>query len=257
MSDPALLLPLLILLPAPADLPRSSIATKEFDKFAKDVAAYFAALDPNKDDRKVQAETLAKIKDAYDKLAKRAKLDEPLKYVGDWDQILERGKTENRELRQAAGKGFVRYVADWDGVRVACMVSVPAAYGKSDSLCPAILALKPTLGMSGDVLEKEVAAQASKTYAGLLDSTIIIVPLGPEKTVDRKVQSHEIEGSWMTEEGMTSLFFGVRVLLYDLRFDRAHLIIDGWKDSGLDAVMAASSFPSWFAGVVKPRRKSG
>jgi hypothetical protein len=250
MSVPALLLPLLILLPAPAELPRSSIATKEFDKFSKDVTAYFAALDPGRDDRKAQAESLAKIKDAYDKLAKRAKVDEPLKYVGDWDQILERGKAEDRELRQAAGKGFVRYVADWDGVRVACMVSVPAAYGKGDTLCPAILALKPTLGMSGDVLEKEVAAQATKAYAGLLDSTIVVVPLGPEKTVDRKGQSHEIEGSWMTDEGMTSLFYGVRVLLYGLHFDRSRLVLDGWKDSGLDAIMVASSFPSWFAGIV-------
>src|SRR6185503_11400530 len=114
--------------------------------------------------RKTQFELLDKIKDAYDKLAKRAKLDEPLKYVGDWDQILERGKADERELRQAAGKGFVRYVLDWDGERVACMVSVPAAYGKGDALCPAILALKPILGMSGEILEKEVGAQATKVY---------------------------------------------------------------------------------------------
>jgi hypothetical protein len=250
MSVPALLLPLLALLPAPADLPRSSIAVKEFDKFGKDVAAYAAAIDPDKDDRKAQAEALDKIKDAYDKLAKRAKVDEPLKYVGDWDQILERGKTDDRELRQAAGKGFVRFVLDWDGVRVVSMVSVPAAYGKGDTLCPAVLVLKPVLGMSGEVLEKEVAAEASKTYAGLLGTTIIVAPLGPEKVVDRKPQSHEIEGSWMTDEGMTSLFYGVRVLLYGLHFDRSRLVIDGWKDAGLDAVRVASSFPSWFAGIV-------
>jgi hypothetical protein len=250
MSFSALLLPLLALLPAPDDLPRSSIVVKDLDKFSKDVSAYFAALDPAKDDRKAQVELLDKIKEAYDKLAKRAKLDEPLKYVGDWDQILERGKTEDRELRQSAGKGFVRYVADWDGVRIVCMVSVPASYGKTEALTPAIVTLKPLLGMSGEVLEKEVAAQAATAYAGLLESFIVVVPLGPEKVVERKAESHEVEGSWMTDEGVTSMFYGIRVLLYSLRFDRSRLILDGWKDAGLDAVMIGSSFPSWFAGIV-------
>ncbi len=248
MSVFVLLASLLLLAPGPGDLPRSSIATKEFDKFAKDVAAYFTALE--KDDRKAAQESSAKIREAYDKLAKRAKVDEPLKYVGDWDQILERGKTESRELKSAAGKGFVRYVSAWDNVRVVCMVNVPAAYGKGDTLCPAIVALKPLLGMSGEVLEKEAVALASKAYADLLGTTIVVVPLGPERTVERRTESREIEGSWMTDEGMTSLFYGVRILLYELRFDRSRLILDGWKDAGLDAVSAASSFPSWFAGVI-------
>jgi hypothetical protein len=248
MSLTALLVWMLALVAVPDDLPRSSIATKEFDKFAKDVGAYFTATE--KDDRKGALDSLAKIRDAYDKLAKRAKLDDPLKYVGDWEQILERSKVEARELKGAAGKGFVRYVAAWDDVRVVCMVNVPAAYGKGDTFCPAIVALKPLLGMSGEVLEKEAAALATKAYGKLLETTIVVVPLGPERAAERKAEATEIEGSWMTDEGMTSLFYGVRVLLYDLKFDRSRMFLDGWKDAGLDAVMAASSFPSWFAGVI-------
>jgi len=244
----ALLLSLLTLPPFFGDLPRSSIATKEFDKFSKDIGAYFAALET--DDRKGAQESLNRIREAYDKLAKRAKLDDPLKYVGDWDQILERGKTESRELKAAAGKGFVRYVSAWENSRIVCMVNVPAAYGKGDAYCPAIVALKPLLGMSGEVLEKEAAALATKAYGDLLATTIVIVPLGPERAVERKTESHEVEGSWMTDEGMTTLFYGVRVLLYDLHFDRARIVLDGWKDAGLDAVTAASSFPSWFAGII-------
>jgi hypothetical protein len=244
----ALLLPLLLLPPAPGDLPRSSIAPKDFDKFGKDVATCLAAME--KDDRKAVEDSLAKIRDAADKLAKHAKLDDPLKAIGDWELILERGKSDAKDLKLAVGKGFVRHTFDTGAGKVVCMVSVPPAYGKIDAPCPAIIALKPVLGMSGETLEKEAAAEAAKVYSDLLATTIVIVPLGPEKTVDRKTETKEIEGSWMTADNLPILFTGVKVLLYDLHFDRQRVILDGWKDAGLDAVLVATSFPSWFAGVI-------
>ncbi len=248
MSAAALLLPLLTLLPAPDDLPRSPASVKDLDKFAKDVAAYASAQDKN--DVPAAYESLDKIRDAADKLAKRVKVDNLLKYPGDWEQILERGKTEARDLKAAAGKGFVRHVYEWDSLRVVCMVSVPAAYGKGDAFCPAIMALKPMLGMAGETLEKEAVALATKAYAGLLATTLVIVPLGPEQVADRKPQVREIEGSWMTEEGVRTVFWGLRVLLERVHFDHSRVVLDGWKDAGLDAVLLASSFPSWFAGVI-------
>ena len=245
----ALLLPLLLVAPlAPGDLPRSPIPAKDFDRFGKDVAACLSAME--KDDRKAAEDSLGKIRDAAEKAAKAKKIDDPLKFIGDWELILERGKTDAKDLKAAASKGFVRHAFDTGSGKVVCMVSVPASYGKLDALCPAIVALKPTLGMSGEMLEKEAAAQATKAYGDLLATTIVVVPLGPEATVERKAQSKEVEGSWMTSENLPTLFTGVKVLLYELHFDRQRLVLDGWKDAGLDAVMVASSFPSWFAGVI-------
>lgn len=244
----ALLLCLMALLAPAGELPRSPAPAKEFDKFSKDVGAYFKALE--EDDRKAAFESLEKLRDAADKLAKRSKVDDLLRFPGDWEQILERGKAEARELKSAAGKGFVRHVYEWDGTRVVCMVSVPASYGKGEALSPAILALKPLLGMSGEMLEKEVAALATRAYGSLLESTLVVVPLGPERTVERRTESSEVEGSWLTDEGVKCMFYGLRVLIERVRYDRSRLVIDGWKDAGLDAVRVACSFPSWFAGVI-------
>ncbi|MBM3985964.1 MAG: hypothetical protein FJ296_09810 [Planctomycetes bacterium] len=248
MLAAALLLPLLALLPVPDDLPRSPATLKDLEKFARDVAAYTEAQD--KEDVGAAYESVEKVRDAADKLAKRLKLDTLLAYPGDWQQILERGKAEARDLKAAAGKGFVRHVYEWDGMRVVCMVNVPASYGKGEALCPAILALKPMLGMSGETLEKEAVLLAGKAYAGLLETTLIVIPLGPEPPGGRKPQVREVEGNWMTEEGVKTVFWGLRVLLERVQFDRTRLVLDGWKDAGLDAIQLASSFPSWFAGVI-------
>lgn len=248
MCAAVLLLPLLALLPAPDELPRSPATLKDLEKFARDVSAYTEAQDAS--EVGTAYECVDKVREAADKLAKRLKQDTLLKFPGDWLEILERGKVEARDLKAAAGKGFVRHVYEWDGVRVVCMVNVPAAYGKGDALCPAIMALKPMLGMSGETLEKEAALLAGKAYAGLLDTTLIVVPLGPEPSGERKPQVREVEGSWMTEEGVRTVFWGLRVLLERVQFDRTRLVLDGWKDAGLDAIQLASSFPSWFAGVI-------
>jgi hypothetical protein len=47
------------------------------------------------------------------------------------------------------------------------------------------------------------------------------------------------------------------VLLERVRFDRSRVVLDGWGDAGLDAMLMATSFPSWFAGVINRSGEPG
>jgi len=243
------LLTLLPVLPAVDDLPRSAITDRELDKFAKDVQAFFKAMD--EDDRKDKAEAIDSIRSAMEKAGKRAKISDILVHPGDWEYLLEAAKPVDRAIKAKLGKGFFAYsfVDQWDGSATACLLSVPKNYGKTDGYHPAIVGLVPPIGKSGKELIAEVTAQATATYGPLMESAIILIPLGPDSG-SRSPNPAELGESWATDEGLAVMFTCMRVLLERMQFDRASVLLDGWGEAGIDAFRVVTGYPSWFAGVI-------
>jgi hypothetical protein len=262
----ALLSSLLIAAAQPAgDLLRSSLGPKDLGKYAKDLAAYFDSLVVQ--DLDSQQKSLDAIEKEMKAAGKRAKLDDPLKYVGDWDLALELAKPEDRVLKGHYGKGFFRHVyvsvgdpspkKKDDDITVACLLSLPSGYGKDDALLPVIVGLKPRLELKGEPLETKVLEMATTIYADVLESAIVLIPLGQEAGVGRDRATTEPEGSWMAPDGLLSFSLSLNILLEQLRFDRARVVLDGWADAGLDAMMLSTNLPSWFAGVINRSGEPG
>lgn len=247
----ALVLPLMVP-QSDSSLPRSGIAEKDLGQFGKEVVAFFEAEDV--DDRSAKLELATTLLEDFQKAAKRAKAGgPPLSYIGDWDAILEMSKPDDRTLKSKIGKGFFKhvYTDEYGTSPVATILSIPGAYTKNKALIPpAILALKPALGLSGSELEKDVIEKAEALYADVLDTHIVLIPLGPSEGEGRRAESKEYDGAWFGPEGVTTLFTGLKVLLFQLRFDRGALTLDGWGDASQDALRLGALAPTWFAGVL-------
>jgi len=255
----ALLSSLVLAAAAPAgDLPRSSIPAKDLAKYSKDLNGFFDALAA--DDLDGQAKSLDAIEKEMKAQAKRARVDDPLKYPGDWDLALELSKPEDRALKSHYGKGFFRHTYTYlgdpspkkkdDDVTVVCLLSIPSSYGKDESLPPAIVAIKPKLDLKGGELENKVIEMGNAIYSDVLENAIVLIPLGEELGSGRDRATTEPEGSWMAPDGLFSFSMALNVLLEQLRFDRSRVVLDGWGDAGLDATNLATNLPSWFAGLI-------
>lgn len=233
-------------------LPRSGISDKDLAKMADDVGEYFKAEDV--DDRGTQLELEESLLSAFAKSGKRAKIDRhPLAYVGDWDYVLEVSKEVDRGLRSSIGKGFFKHVFEdaYGTPPVGTVLSIPGEFSKTKDLQPpAIVVLKPELGLAASELEEAVIERANALYADLLETHIILVPLGPVDGDGRRAETREATGSWLAPEAKQVFFTGLRVLTEQLRFDRSRLVLDGWGSAGAEAVQLASFAPSWFAGVI-------
>ncbi len=234
---------------------RSPIPTRDLEKLSPDVLAYFAAIDAETTDKDARTKKLKALESIQKNLAtsmKKAKITQSLKYLADWDVVLETAKPEDKSLKGQYGRGFVRhdFVDSLNGNSVACLISIPSSYSKVESPLPAIVALKPNLGLKGDALDKAVVESAAAAYGPLLESQIVLVPLGPVIKNGKTGESSEIEGSWFTQAGQDTFLTALRVLVEQVRFDRSRLLVDGWGEAGLDAIRMASSFPSWFAGAI-------
>ena len=246
-------------------LPRSSIPAKDLAKYGKDVNTFFEALAGA--DLESQDKSLDSIEKESKAQAKRAKLDDPLKYVGDWDLALELAKPEDRNLKGHYGKGFFRHVYTYlgdpnpkkkdDDVAVVCLVSIPSSYGKDESLLPVVVGVKPKLDLKGAELEAKATEMANAMYSDLLETAIVIVPLGQEQGAGRERGTTEPEGTWMAADGLFTFSMSLNVLLEQLRFDRARVVLDGWGDAGLDATQLATNLPSWFAGLINRSGETG
>ena len=229
---------------------RSSLGERDLLKMSKDLNGYFEALD--QDDRGAQFEHLEKIESALGKAAKKAKVDgTPLAYVGDWEWLLEAAKSPGRDLTGQYGKGFFRSVFSdpWDPEKrnIVSLMSVPAA-AKKDAMLPAIVVLRESTGDTGKALEESVEALATEVYGPLLETHIVLIPLGAESGSGRRAETAEPEGAWTGDEGMYVLFTALRTLLEKQGFDRSRLVIDGWGEAGLDALRLATT-TSFFAGL--------
>jgi hypothetical protein len=245
-------LTLMLLLPGPPvadDLPRSAISDRDLVKMSKDVQEFFAAMDA--DDRKDKVGSLSAIRKSMEKAGKRAKLTDILKHPGDWEFLLEVSKPVDRTIKAKIGKGFFAYtfVDQWSEEGTGCLLSVPPNYGKADGFLPVIIALKPAVDLSGADLLKAMTEQATVVYGSLMESTIILIPLGPDAG-GRKPNPAEMSESWASDEGLSVMFMCMRVLLERMQFDRARILLDGWGEAGQDAFRVATSYPSWFAGVI-------
>lgn len=243
-------------------LARSPIPARDLEKLAPDISTYFEALDAEATEKDALArkhKALDKIEDLLESAAKKAKIDQPLKYLADWDIALEAAKPDIKGLKALVGKGLVRYdfVDALNDRSVACILSVPATYAKSEAPLPVVVALKPPLGLVAGALDAKVIEMAAAAYGPLLQSHIILLPLGPAVKQGKAMESSEVEGAWFTQDGQAAFLTALRVLLEQIRFDRQRLVIDGWGDAGLDAVRMASSFPSWFAGAINRSGETG
>jgi hypothetical protein len=247
-----ILLATLFALPLPGEeLSRSTLSEKDLTKFGSHIEAFYAALD--EDSRRDQVKALEALEKDLLSAAKKAKVEgDPLRFPGDWEVVFEKAKTLDRALKSKAGKGFqLRTFEDAnDGRPVTYLLSLPSSFGKGDELFPVILALKGPLGESGKALEGKVIEMADAMYGDMLDEAIVLVPIGFATGSGRKAEASEIEGSWLTEDGLYALFTSMRVLLEEVAYDRSRLIVDGWAEGGGDALRLASRAPYWFAGVI-------
>lgn len=232
-------------------LPRSGVPTNDLEKFAKDVVKYFDALGP--DDRAGQVEAIGRLEEELERAGKRIKAERPmLAYVGDWDDILEAAKPEVRELKSTYGKGFSVHVFEDEvnDLRTAALLSIPGTYGKAPERLPVIIGLKPSYGVSGSALEKQAMEAAATLYADVLDSHIVLIPLGHQTGKGRSTETEEFDGSWMSPAGNDVFFTSLRILFEQIRFDRSRVVLDGWGAAGLDALRLATNAPAFFAGVI-------
>jgi hypothetical protein len=237
---------------------RSEIKDRDLEKLAAHVDGYFKGLEGElmgaADTRRRQVESLTALEEELANLAKRNKLQgSPLKYLGDWERIVELAKPQDRDLSSKAGRGFeLREFVDpyGESASIAYLLSLPKAYGKAEELFPAVLALKPRLELSGRDLEQAVKSHAEAIYGELTAEAIILIPIGPQEGTGRNQEVTEIPGSWLTPEGMLTCFTTMRVLSEQVQFDRSRLVLDGWGAAGGDALRLASRAPQWFAGVI-------
>jgi hypothetical protein len=249
MILPVLLTLLSVAFPADGELSRAGISDKDLEKTAKEVLEYFDAL--AEDERTDQKESLEKIQTALEKSAKRAKASDPLlTYLGDFERMLEFAKVEPRAFKTSAGKGFFKHAFEepYDGVRLGVMLSLPKNYTKSKDLLPVIVALKPTLDLSGKALDEKVEEMATAMYADFLQTHIIMVPLGVDGGSAKRSESAEVDGPWSSDEGLYAFYTGYRVLLEQVRFDRSRVLLDGWGDASIDALRIATT-SSFFGGL--------
>src|SRR6185295_13285178 len=91
---------------------------------------------------------------------------------------------------------------------------------------------------------------AAAILSDLLDTHIVLVPMGTETGTPGKGEVTEVTGSWFSQPGLQVLFTSFRVRLEQVRFDRSRVVLGGWGDAGVDALRVATNFPSWFAGVI-------
>lgn len=243
----SLLLPLAVA--DEAALARSEVSVKDLEKMVKDVRGYFGAL--SREDLGEQKESLDKLNDALAKAAKRVRQEQrPLAFLADFEILLELAKEEPDALKRAAGKGFVKhsYLEANDEVSLGVMISLPPTYGKDDELPPAIVALKPPLGLEGESLETRVRELATAAYGGLIATHVIVIPLGPDVVKAKRAESRE-SVAWFSDEGLYAFYTGLRVLLEEIRFDRSRLVLDGWTGATPDALTLAST-SSFFCGLL-------
>ncbi|RKY21931.1 MAG: hypothetical protein DRQ55_02585 [Planctomycetota bacterium] len=234
---------------AEGELSSAGLPDKDLEKAAKDVLEYYTAL--GDDERTEQQELLESITSVLEKSAKKAKAKDPLlSYLGDLERMLEFAKQVPREFKSYAGKGFFKhaFVETYDDVSLGVMLSLPTAYKKTKDLLPVIVGLKPSLGLSARALEDKVKELGAAMYGELLETHIIIIPLGPDEGSGRKLKSKEIEGSWSTDEGLYAFYTSFRVLLEQVRFDRSRVVLDGWREAGGDALRIATT-SSFFGGL--------
>ena len=247
------------------DLPRSAVPAKDLTKYSKDLNAYFEAM--ASDDLEGQDKSLEALEKEVKAQSKRAKVDDLLKFPADWDLALELAKSEDRALKPHYGKGFFRHAYTYlgdpdpkkkdDDVTVALLLSIPSTYGKDEELLPVVVGVKPRLELSGAELEAKTTEMANAMYSDLLESAIVLVPLGEEKGAGRDRATTEPEGSWLASDGLFDFSMSLNVLLEQLRFDRARVVLDGWGEAGLDALMLSTNLPSRFAGVINRSGDAG
>lgn len=256
MLAASLLLPVLLLAPADDEqgLRRSELSVRELAKMSDKVAAFFDALDV--DDRAKQQEHLDALQKLADGNVRKARMEaSPLVYLGDWEIVFQLAKSEPREFRSNAGKGFFRHVFtdvyDQDQRRVVSLLSLPATYSReSERLWPAVVGLRAPTGQRGADLEAAATAAANSLYADLMEDHVVLVPLGLEAGEGRKAETAETEGSWASPEQRYAFYTAFRVLLEQVRLARSRVVLDGWGAAGLDALRLATVSPSFFAGVV-------
>ncbi|GJM20200.1 MAG: hypothetical protein DHS20C15_01150 [Planctomycetota bacterium] len=249
----SLVLPTIRALPQDTgELTRSGISDKDLGKLADDVSEFFLAIDA--DDRATKLELEESLLSAFAKSGKRAKIDrDPMAYTGDWDYVLELSKPVDRSLKSDIGKGFFKHVFEdqYGTPPVSTALSIPASYGKEkDSRPPVIVVLKETLGLEGNELDSAVIEKATLLYGDLLETHIVLIPMGTVAGEGRRAETVETKDSWLAPDPKQVFFTGLRVLLEQLRFDRSRIVLDGWGSAGAEAIQFASFAPSWFAGVV-------
>lgn len=232
------------------DYERSGVGGRDLGKGAKSVAEYFEALDADQraDMREARDDLLASL----EKALKKAKADgHPLSYSGDLEILFEMSKPENRDIKSKYGKGFFQhtFVDPYSNEGTGVLLSVPKSYSKAtEEFLPAIVVLKDPVG--GDKVADTLAERAEAVYADLMESHIILFPLGNMQGEGRRAELSEQDESWLTEKGLRVLFTSLRVLSEQVRHDRSRIVLDGWGASGEDALRVASVAPGLFAGVV-------
>ncbi len=234
------------------DYARSGISSRDLTKNAKLVHEYFVALDADK--RGDMREAREDLMTALEKGVKKAKAERaPASYSGDFEMLFELSKEDVKELKTKYGKGFFMhtFVDPYTEEGTGVLVSVPKTYAKAtEEFLPAIVALKDPVGGDAKDVEGTLIERATAMYGDLVESHIIIVPLGRMEGSGRKAELVEQNESWLTDKGLVVLFTSLRVLSEQLRHDRSRIVLDGWGVAGEEAMRVATKAPGIFAGVV-------
>lgn len=247
-----------------------TLGAANYDKVAKLVRGYFGFYE--KDEFNKANKELIKLLEETSKLAKSAKIAEPLGAVDDWREIMRRGLMVEKptvniswraDLRRADVPSPIDLSADEKELagafdnKLKAFVSVPTDYAKV--AYPVIIGLHP---MDDEVkaaknltkskaIEEKVKAWATATYSKeLLAKAIVICPI-----MDLAIRgSDNVSFSrprWDSDEGALWIFRSFsEIISKNANFDLRRIYIDGHGSGASAALLLCARFPGAQTGAI-------
>lgn len=224
----------LVLIPSlfapPAAAAETGLSDAEVKELGTLVMKYFKAKESGKGPE--EGKTLSKLSEAVEQIQKKKKVDSILKFVKDWDRILDLSDDYAPDGYSASVEGIKEHNADEKTI-YRYFISVPKNYDKK--VATPLLLILPENGKDNpkDQFAKHWNAPAIK------DNFVVCIPQMPE---DAKL--------WLEPEGFgraLSCFGGV---LRKVHVDCNRVYIAGMGASTASAALIASNFPSRWAGAI-------
>ncbi len=249
---------------------QSVFGTSNLDKLGKMVRTYYAHVE--KDELQKANKELQKLIEEAGKVAKTAKLADPLLAIEDWREIVRRGLMVEKPTAAIVGRGDLK-LAEMDspidtsadekelaGIfnnKLKAYISLPNDFAKV--AYPVILALHTTVDevksakelTKAKAIDTEVKAWANATFSKeLLGKAIVICPV-----MDVALRgSDNVSWSrprWDSDHGALWAFRALSEFIFkNVNHDPSRIYVDGTGEAASAALLFCSRFPGVLTGAV-------